>query len=461
MNSHINKKFTLSPITYITLGFLAVILFGGLLLTLPISSQNGQWLNFVDALFTAVSAVCVTGLTVVDTTLHYTIFGQIIIILLIQIGGLGIMTITTLVFFSIRKRITLKDRIAMQQSVGGETLDRVVVYIRNLLITTFVIETAGAIALLPVFIPQYGAIGIFKAIFISISSFCNAGFDILGGAHNPIGSLTVYSNNVIVILTVSFLIILGGLGFSVIMDVLKKRNARRYLLHTKIVLWTTAILVLSGTVLFAIAEWNNSATFGSMPFGEKLLNAFMMSVTPRTAGFYSIDINGLTLPSKFLTLFLMFIGASPASTGGGIKTTTIVVLLFMIIAGIKSQNKIVINKKQIGAQIYLRAVAVTVIFALIIFLITTGLMMTESSNIELIDNGKYTMETLLFETMSAMGTVGLTLGTTPLLSAGGKILIMMTMFAGRLGPLTIGLIFMKNFGPLEKIEYPEDNIMIG
>ena len=264
MNDDIKQKKTPlikkknSPILIISLGFLAVILLGAFLLCLPISNKSGNWLNFLDALFTSASATCLTGLTAVDTTSTFNTFGHIIIILLIQIGGLGVMGIATLVFFAIRKKITLTDRLAMQQAVGDVPSSKVVGYIRNMVITTFCIESVGAVALMPAFISKFGAGGIFKAIFISVSSFCNAGFDILGGTDNPGGSLTGYYDNVLVMLSVSFLIVLGGLGFWVILDILPSKKKHRIMLHTKIVLIATSSLIIASTLLFLIAEWNKT-----------------------------------------------------------------------------------------------------------------------------------------------------------------------------------------------------------
>lgn len=450
-----------SPILIIALGFLAVIFLGAFLLCLPFSNKDGNWLNFLNALFTSTSAVCVTGLTVIDTTSSFTTFGHVVIILLIQIGGLGVMGLATLVFFAIRKKITLTDRLAMQQAVGDVPTSKVVGYIRNMVLTTVCIETIGAVALMPALISKFGTSGIFKAVFISISSFCNAGFDILGGVDNPLGSLTGYFGNVSIMLSVSFLIVLGGIGFWVMLDVLFLRKKHRLMLHTKIVLIATAVILSLSTLFFLTAEWNK--TLANMNFGQKLLNAFFMAVTPRTAGFYSVDFTKMSLISRFYTVLLMFIGASPASTGGGIKTTTAVILLFMLLSGLKNQNRIILDRRYISSRIVMRAVSVTVVFILIVITVTIGLMITESTNEALKAAGLYQLENLLFETVSGLCTVGLTLNTTPLLSTGGKMLIMLAMFLGRVGPLSIGLIFLKkiNSNVEEKIRYPEAMIMIG
>ena len=448
-------------ILFIAFGFLAVIIIGAFLLSIPLANKDGNWRNFLDAAFTAVSAVCVTGLTVVDTTSSFSTFGHVVIIILIQTGGLGVMGLATLVFFAIRKKITLSDRLAMQQAVGDVPSSQIVRYIRNMVIITFAIEFLGAIALMPAFVFEFGANGIFKAVFISISSFCNAGFDILGGADNPLGSLTHYSGNISIMLSVSFLIVLGGIGFSVILDVLHYKKRNRLMLHSKIVLIATAVILCFSTLVFLIAEWNVS--LADMNFGKKLLNAFFMAVTPRTAGYYSVNLNEMTLFSRFFTIILMFVGASPASTGGGIKTTTAVILLFVIFSGLKNQGKIVLDRRHISTRIIMRAVALTVVFSLIVIVITSGLMITQSFNLSLKAKGLYTLENMLFETVSGLCTVGLTLGITPMLSVSGKILIMIAMFLGRVGPLSIGLIFLKkiNSNIEEKIRYPEAAIMIG
>ncbi len=308
------------------------------MLTLPVSNKNGEWLRFIDALFTSASAVCVTGLTVRSTAVDFSAFGQVVLLLLIQVGGLGIMTLATLVFMLIGKRITLRDRVALQEALGQDHIKGIVRLVRNIVIMTAVIECAGAVLLLPFFCVKNGAIGIWQAVFVSVSAFCNAGFDILGTASSPYASLTEFNGNAGVLLTVGALIILGGLGFTVINDILNNKfRFGRYSLHTKIVLVATLILILFGTLFFICSEYL-SAAYDGLNFGQKLLNSIFQSVTARTAGFNAIDQNSMSQPGIILTCILMFIGASPGGTGGGIKTTTFAVIVLMAFAGLRNSR---------------------------------------------------------------------------------------------------------------------------
>jgi trk system potassium uptake protein TrkH len=446
----IDKSKKRKPFLIIIIGYLGAVLLGAILLALPISNTGGQWLNFFDAVFMATSAVSITGLVTVNITLNFTLFGQIIMLILIQIGGLGIMGLAAAIFLTIRKKLSLSNRLAIQQTVIEAPSHKIASYLRYMLTATLIIEFLGAAALMPAFIKAFGWIGIFKAFFISVSAFCNAGFDVLS-YQDP--SLIGFSNNVSVILLVSFLIILGGLGFWVFMDVAKTRKMNRLMLHTKIVLITTAVLIALGTISYLIAEWNNPLTLGNMNIGQKILNAFFMAVTPRSAGFYNIDLNNMTAFSKLLTMVLMFIGASPASTGGGIKTTTAALLFLIILLGFKGKDRIIVNKQYINTRITLKAAAVAGAFCVLTIITTMALFVSESGNFNGLD--------LFFEALSALSTVGFSFGVTPYLSIGGKIIIMLAMSIGRLGPLTIGLLFLKNIRSEEKLRYPEAMVMIG
>lgn len=451
-------KKRLSPILIIIFGYLIAMILGAFLISLPVSNTSGNWLDFLDALFTATSAVCSTGLSTVNTTLTFTLWGQIIILILIQIGGLGIMGLTAAIFLAIRKKLTLSNKLAIQQTVGDLPSYKIASYLHYMLIATVIIEAIGAIALTPAFVKAFGAIGIFKAIFISISSFCNTGFDVL--SFEPgLESLIGFSSNVSVLLSVSFLIVLGGIGFWVIMDITKTRKINRLKLHSKIVLISTAVLILLGTMSYLLAEWNNPLTLGNMSVGQKFLNAFFMAVTPRSAGFNNVDINNLTAFSKTLTMLLMFVGASPASTGGGIKTATVVVLIFAVIAGLKGKDRVILGKRYISANITLKALAVVSVFCILTILCTMALLLTESTNPDI--QGFYNIENLFFEVLSAVNTVGLSFGITPYLTISGKAILMIAMFLGRIGPLTIGLLFLKNIKAEDKIRYPEAMILIG
>ncbi|HEY8419834.1 MAG TPA: potassium transporter TrkG [Clostridia bacterium] len=446
------KRF--SPLLIIVLGYFTAIFWGAFLILLPISNADGQWLNILDALFTATSAICTTGLSTVNVTLTFSLFGQIVILILIQIGGLGIMGLASMLFLTIRKKLTLSNRLIIQQTVGEMPSYKIASYLRYMLAATLIIEFLGAVALMPAFIKTYGAIGVFKAFFISISAFCNAGLDVLSYQE---ASLIGFSANVSVILSVGFLIILGGIGFWVIMDIAKAKKFNRLMLHTKIVLIATAVLIGGGAIIYLIAEWNNPLTLGGMNVGQKILNAFFMAITPRTAGFNNVELNNMTEFSKLFTMLLMFIGASPASTGGGIKTTTAAVLLLIIISGFKSKDRVIVNKRYINTRITLKAAAVAGAFCILTILITMALLITENG----LNQNLYNLETILFESISALDTVGLSLGITPHLSIGGKIIIMLAMFIGRLGPLTVGLLFLKNIKAEDKLRYPEAMVMIG
>lgn len=443
-------RIKLPPMLIVLLGFLAMMLIGAFLLALPISNTDGQWQSFTDSLFTAASAVCVTGLTVKPTAVSFGTFGQVVIMLLIQIGGLGFMTITTLIFIMIRKRITLKDRIAIQEALGQDRIKGVVRLICNIAIMTAVIETAGAILLTPFFCVKNGAIGVWQAVFTSISAFCNAGFDIFGTAQNPYSSLTEYSDNVGVVIIIGALIVLGGLGFTVIHDILdKKFRFRKFTLHTKIVIIVTAALLIFGTLFFLCSEFDSTAYEG-MNGGQKLLNSIFQSVTCRTAGFNAIEQTSMSNPGKIFTCILMFIGASPGSTGGGIKTTTFAVIILMAFSGLCGKEEIVINKRTIKTKIGYRAVAIATVATALILI---SLLIISATD------GNVPTEYLLFDLISAFGTVGLSTGICPTLTTFAKIIFVLVMFIGRLGPLSIGLIFAKHV--TANIKYPSASIMIG
>lgn len=434
----------------VLLGFLVVMFIGAFFLALPVSNTDGKWLNFTDAMFTSTSAICVTGLIVKPTAVAFNTFGQVIILLLIQIGGLGFMTITTLIFIMIGKRITLKDRIMLQEALGQDRMKGIVKLIRNIAIMTVVIEASGAIFLMPFFCVQNGPIGIWQALFISISAFCNAGFDILGTEQNPYASLTEYNDNAGVLLIIGMLIILGGLGFTVIHDIIENKfRFAKYKLHTKIVLIVTITLLVSGTLFFLCSEYN-SAAFDGLDGGQKLLNSIFQSVTARTAGFNAIEQTSMSNSGKIFTCTLMFIGASPCGTGGGIKTTTFAVIVLMAISGLRGKDEIVIGKRTIKTKTGYRTISIATISALLILISTLIISATD---------GNITVENILFDVISAFGTVGLSTGICPTLSALAKINLVLIMFVGRLGPLSIGTIFVKH--DTDNIKYPSANIMIG
>ena len=327
----------------IVLGFLGVILLGAFLLCLPISAKSRNWMNFLDAIFTATSAVCVTGLTVINVANTLSAFGQVILLLLIQIGGLGFMSLTTMFMLILRKKITLKNRLVIKEALNQNENHGLVRLTRNILLVTFSIECIGFLLLLYPFVSANGSYGVWQALFTSVSAFCNAGFDIIGDC-----SLMGYADNVAVNLSVMLLIVLGGIGFTVIMDIGKnKGNFKKLALHSKIVLITTFLLIITGGAFYFGTEYSNASTLGDMRTGDKIMASFFQSITTRTAGFATLDQNALTPAAKFGTMILMFIGASPGSTGGGIKTTSLVVLLLITISGIRKHGDITIGKRKI------------------------------------------------------------------------------------------------------------------
>ena len=450
------KRFRLSPAHIIVSGFLIIILLGAFLLCLPISARSREWTNFLNALFTSTSAVCVTGLSVITISSSLSIFGQVVLLLLIQIGGLGFMSLTTMFMLLLRKKITLKNRLVIKEALNQNENRGLVRLTRNILFVTLAIEGFGFLLLLYPLVSANGAIGVWQAAFTAISAFCNAVFDIIGES-----SLTGFAGNIAVNLSVMFLIVLGGIGFTVIMDIGKhKGNFKRLAVHSKIVLVATFILILSGGIFYFGVEYSNVGTLGNMSFGKKVLAAFFQSVTTRTAGFATINQNAMTPAGKFGTMLLMFIGASPGSTGGGIKTTSTVILLLVTMSGIRKNGDITVNKRKIGTYSARKAVSILVAGTLVVIISTFILLITErgkaADTAELL-----TFENTLFECFSAFGTVGLSCGLTPLLSAGGKIVLMLVMFFGRVGIITIGLMFMQGNSADNKIKYPDANIMIG
>ena len=442
-----------SPAKVLVLGFAILILVGSLLLLLPISTRSGESIGFINTLFTATSAVCVTGLVVADTNTTWSAFGQVVIILLIQIGGLGIMSVATLMSLVLGRRIGLKERLAIQESLNEFTLTGIVRIFKYILYATFVIELIGAIALSTRLIPMFGIrSGIAKSIFHSISAFCNAGFDILGTNENKFTSLINFNNEPVVLITISLLIILGGLGFIVWRDIATTRKFSLFTLHTKVVLIVTAILVISGAVLIAIFEWNNASTLKNMSIDNKILNAWFHSVTPRTAGYNSLPIDKMSEPSKFLTIFLMFVGGASGSTAGGIKVTTLSVLIIATLSFIKGENDINLLGRRIPPTVLRKSIAITTISSIFILI----------SIMVLLINKEGSFMEVVFETFSAFGTVGLSTGITPALSATSKIQIILTMFLGRVGPLSAALLI--SFRPNNKdlpYKFPEGKISVG
>lgn len=451
------KKLSLRPVHYIAISFIALILLGSFLLSLPCAHKDGEWFSYVDSLFTSTSAVCVTGLAVVDTGANFTLFGQIVILVLIQVGGLGTMTFTSLLFMVVGKKITLKERLTMQEAYSQDALHGVMKNTKLIIYTTFLIEGIGAILLSISFIPKVGFWqGVYFGIFHSISAFCNAGFDVLGSAGYS-SSLTAFQSDVIVNLSIMFLIVLGGLGFMVIKDAVTGKPSK-WTLHTKIVIYTTLILIVLLAIVFMILEWNNPNTLGNLSFGEKLMAGFFQSVTTRTAGYMSVDQGGLTTGSTMLTIALMFIGASPASTGGGIKITTFVVLILALFSGASGRKEVIVNKKHIAEKTIIKAISILMLALVLIFIVAFSISIVE---IDCLGKDMNFMQ-VLFETVSAFGTVGLSMGITAELSIFSKLVLSFLMLLGRLGTVTLGLLYIvphKEDGL--NIKYGEATINLG
>lgn len=448
MNWNFRRNIKLKGVQILALGFILVILIGALLLTLPIATTSGESTNFLDALFTSTSAVCVTGLIVVDTGTYWNMFGQTVIMILIEIGGLGFMSFTTLIAIILGKKITLRERLILQDAMNTFNIQGLVKMVKYVLVFTVSVQFFGALLLSTQFVPQYGIVkGMFYSIFHSISAFCNAGFDILGN----FSSLTSYNSNVVVIMVISALIIIGGLGFTVWSELYNSKSLRKVSLHSKMVILMTTILVLGGTVLMFLFEHNNVNTISNMSFIDKVMNSFFASVTPRTAGFNSIPTDGMTTAGQFLTIILMFIGGSPGSTAGGIKTTTIGILIVTVICVIRGREDSEVFKRRFNKDLVYRAFTLLFIGVGLVIVVTMLLSYTEKGA---------SFMALFYETVSAFGTAGLSLGLTSELSSVGRVLIIIMMYLGRVGPLTVVLSITKK-KVSSGVKYPEGKILIG
>ncbi len=447
------QKKQLHPERVLAYGFLGLILLGGLLLSLPVAARTGESIGLFEGMFTATSAVCVTGLIVVDTGTTFSLFGQIVLLVLIQLGGLGFMLFATLAMAALGRRITLQSRVLIRDSMNASSMSGLTKLAGWIALLTLGIEVLGAFLLALRFVPMYGwGKGLFFSLFHAVSAFCNAGFDLMGGY----SSLTGFWNDPLVLIAVALLITLGGLGFAVMMEVVQQRGKWRGLsLHAKLVLTVSAGLLVIGTVFYAVVEWSNPATLAvdNANAGTKLLGAFFQSVTMRTAGFNSVDLAGMTDASKLMSALLMFIGASPASTGGGVKTTTISVLLLIVFSVVKGQENVNVFGKRLPTELMRRAVAIMFITLIVLLGGTMGLTLLEKGT-PMID--------ILFETTSAMATVGVSSLGTPGLSRASQVILIPMMFFGRVGPLTMAMALAQRMEKGQnKIKYPEEKIMIG
>lgn len=432
--------------------FVIIILVGALLLTLPVASRDGESAGFLTGLFTATSATCVTGLILVDTWSQWTLFGQAVILAMIQLGGLGFMTVITVVSFALHRRIGLSERLIMVSTLNLNDLDGVVRMVRHALIGTFSIEGIGALILATRFIPEFGWVrGIWYSIFHSISAFCNAGFDLLGGRFGPFSSVAGYSNSPLVLCTLAALIGIGGLGFFVWEDIITKRSWRRLSAYSKMVLLITAGLILLGTLFFFVEEFSNPATMGDMPVWQKALNALFQSVTLRTAGFDALGQGGLSESSKAMSVLLMLIGGSSGSTAGGLKTATVGVLLLALRSGLAGREQVTFRGRAIPFTRVLNAM--TLALVVIFVFLTSAMVLSTVEGLPYLN--------CAFEIASAMATVGLTTGITPDLSPFSQGFLILLMYLGRVGILSFSIAFLTRGRSPAKIRYPEMNVMIG
>ena len=441
----------LSPTKIIAITFAAIILTGALLLTLPVASRNGISCGFRPALFTATSATCVTGLVLYDTWSQWSGFGQIVIISLIEIGGLGFMSAASLVFFLFRRKVGLKQRLVMAQALSLTDMEGVVRLQKLVLVGSLSIQGIGALILFLRFLPEYGLWTAAKwGVFHAISAFCNAGFDIFG-CITPGASLIEFNSDPVVILTLGALVVVGGLGFLVWEELVTIRKFKNFSVYTRLVLIMTASLLLLGMILYCLLEWNNPGTLGSMGVGDKLLNGLFQSITVRTAGFASIDQALLTDASKGVSMLLMLIGGSSGSTAGGVKTVTMVVLMLFLWTRARGRETVSVFKRTIPAKQVLDAMTIVAIVAgLAMF---GAVFISATSPVSFVDAA--------FESVSALATVGITAGVTTALSIPAQLLIIVYMYFGRVGVLTISLGFLMGDRAEERFRYANTNLLIG
>ena len=439
----------LSYVQTIALGFLTVIAAGTILLMLPAASQSGEATGLVTALFTSVSASCVTGLVLVDTATYWSGFGQAVIIVLIQLGGLGFMTIATLFSRLLRRRMSMRERGVMAESINTVRVGRIMEITSTIGLGTLIFELAGAVLLSIRFIPEFGlGRGLWYSVFHSISAFCNAGFDLMG-VKEPFSSLVSYSDDALVSITIMLLIIFGGIGFLVWDDVRQKGlKWRRYDLQTKLVILTTLVLIFGGALLFFVIERNRMNA--DMPLGEQILVSFFSAVTPRTAGFNSVDTAALSDASKLLTVILMFIGGSPGSTAGGIKTTSVVVVLIFLFSGIRGRRGAYVFGRRIPDDAMKRSGMI----------VSTNLMLALFGALVLCGTQSLPLADVLIEVFSAIGTVGMSTGITRELSTLSALVIALLMYCGRVGSVSFAMALLERRSD-PPVTYPEEQVTVG
>lgn len=444
----IDKIKQLSPVRIIVFSYLGTILTGTILLVLPISSASGQWTLLINALYTATSATCVTGQTVVNTAEYWNYFGKTVILLMIELGGLGFMSFLVIFVLFIGKKLELRQKLIIQESLNIEHLSDVSVLLKYLIKFSLLVQSLGALFLTVRFIPSFGLVeGLYFSVFHSVSAFCNAGFDLFGN------SLINFQSDPYVLLIIMFLFVTGGLGFVVWKDLLSYKQNKKLLLHTKITLISVGVLILSSWILLFISESVNQ-TFIDLSLFDRLVNTLFMSTTPRTAGFSTLDYANVSSFGIFFTMILMFIGGSSGSIAGGVKVTTIVVIVFYVFKAYRNKP-VVIERKSIPQDKISKSVII-VVSAIILISLASGILLISETIPQ-----AFGIEYILFEVFSNFGTVGLTLGITPHLSSLGKLVSIIVMFAGRVGLMTLLLSLTHRDSSKTSVEYPDGHIMVG
>lgn len=445
------KKLQMSPTQIIAVAFAAIILLGTILLALPVASRSGQSYGVIPALFTATSATCVTGLIVGDTWTMWSGFGQAVILCLIEIGGLGFMSVASLVIFALRKKIGLRQRMVIAQALSVSEMESVVKIQKWVLLGSITIQAVGMTVLFIRFWPEYGLIQAAKwSVFHAVSAFCNAGFDIVGN-FAPNANMIYFNEDPVVLLTLMALVVIGGLGFFVWQEVATERSFKKFSVYTKLVLLMTAALIIGGAVAIVLLEWNNPETLGSMNTPTKILNAVFQSVTTRTAGFASVDQGKLTEGGKAVSIVLMLIGGSSGSTAGGAKTVTFLVLILFMVSRARGRSTVTVFRRTIAQDRIMDAV--TIIGLMVGLAVAGAVFITATCPIGFTD--------ALFETISALATVGLTAGVTPVLNIPAQLMIILFMYFGRVGILTISLGFLMGDKAEDRFRYAHTNLLIG
>lgn len=448
-----SKTKTARPAAMIVLSFAIVIAIGSFLLMLPVSSKSGSFTEPVTAVFTAASATCVTGLSVVDTGTYWSVFGQVVIILMVQIGGLGFVTLVSFFNFLMHKKMELHSIQVASESVNTSGFYDVKLLIKYVISVSFICEFAGSLLLMTSLVPKYGAYGVYISVFLSISAFCNSGFDVLGAVETPNCSLMPLASDPVVMTVISLLIIAGGLGFVVWTDIISYRQKKRLSLQSKIVLIFTLILTVIGMTLTLVTEWTNPDTIGNMSAGGKFATSLFYSIALRSAGFSTVDSTSLRSITKLFSIFIMFIGAAPCSTGGGIKITTFAIVIMTVVSVIKNKNDTIIMGRKIDKESVYKSLSIIVLAALVMC-VTSTVLFYSTDGAAGIDAA--------FETISALATTGMSVGVSAVSGVFSRILLCVTMFIGRVGPVSFAIsISAKSENKNKNEVYPEGKLMVG